>query len=520
MKNTTRFFRFTIEKKLLLLISNAIVGILAISFFLLYTEKEVVLKERQSSVQQAVETAYGVLEYYESRAAKNELSLQEAQRQAMNTIRGMRYSGSEYFWINDMKPTMLMHPIKPALDNTDIAENKDATGKQLFVDMVNTVKKDGAGFEWYRWPKPGSEAPVAKVSYIKGFAPWGWVIGSGVYIDTVEAMMWHRIKTVMLVVGVLGLALLVGGLWVARSVTHPIGIAVAVAQRVAQGDLTSDIQVQSNDEVGQLMQALKDMNENLVQIVTSVYDSTGTISTASSEIASGNFDLSSRTEQQASSLEETASAMEELTSTVRQNADNAHQANKLAQSASEVALRGGKAVAQVIETMDTINDSSKKIVDIIGVIDDIAFQTNILSLNAAVEAARAGEQGKGFAVVATEVRSLAQRSAMAAKEIKELINESVSNVNVGSKLVEKAGMTMQDVVGSVRQVTSIMADISAASQEQSTGIEQINHAISQMDQVTQQNAALVEQAAAAAASLQEQAQQLSKEVNVFTLLLE
>jgi methyl-accepting chemotaxis protein len=305
--------------------------------------------------------------------------------------------------------------------------------------------------------------------------------------------------------------------WLVRSIIHPLNLAVTIAQTVASGDLTSHIVVTGKDETGQLLQALKDMNHSLVKIVTEVRGGTESIAEGSREIAIGNLDLSSRTEEQASSLQKTAAAMEELISTVQQNADNARQANQLAVSASEVALKGGTAVSQVIGTMTSINDSSKKIVDIIGVIDGIAFQTNILALNAAVEAARAGEQGRGFAVVATEVRNLAQRSAAAAKEIKGLIDDSVDKVATGTKLVEQAGSTMQEIVESVTRVTDVVSEITSASTEQTSGIEQINQAIMQMDQVTQQNAALVEEAAAAAASLQDQASNLAQAVSVFRL---
>lgn len=305
---------------------------------------------------------------------------------------------------------------------------------------------------------------------------------------------------------------------ITRSVIKPIQDAIRITEVVASGDLTTNIESHSHDETGQLMTALKTMSDSLVNIVRQVRSSTDSIATGSSEIAAGNMDLSSRTEQQASSLEETASSMEELTSTVRQNADNARQANQLAVTASEVATRGGSIVTQVVDTMGSINTSSKKIVDIIGVIDGIAFQTNILALNAAVEAARAGEQGRGFAVVASEVRSLAQRSAAAAKEIKELIGNSVEQVEIGTKLVDQAGATMMEVVESVKRVTDVVSEITAASQEQTSGLDQINIAITQMDQVTQQNAALVEEAASAAESLQNQASVLVDAVSVFKLV--
>jgi len=303
--------------------------------------------------------------------------------------------------------------------------------------------------------------------------------------------------------------------WLARSITGPINSAVLVAQTVAAGDLTQRIDVHSSDETGKLLQALKEMNDELATIVGQIRSGSDTIATASAQIASGNLDLSSRTEEQASSLEETASSMEELTSTVRQNADNARQASRLAETASGIAVKGGNAVSQVVETMDAIQESSKKMADIIGVIDGIAFQTNILALNAAVEAARAGEQGRGFAVVASEVRNLAQRSASAAREIKTLIDDSVSRVESGNKLVHEAGGTMQEVVSSIKRVNDIMGEITAASAEQSAGIEQVNQAITQMDTVTQQNAALVEEAAAAAESMQSQAKNLVQLVSVF-----
>jgi methyl-accepting chemotaxis protein len=300
-------------------------------------------------------------------------------------------------------------------------------------------------------------------------------------------------------------------------ITRPIREAVELAETVASGDLTRRIAATTKDETGALLRALGNMNDSLVSIVSQVRGGTDMIATASAEISAGNLDLSSRTEQQASALEETAASMEELTTTVRNNADNARQANQLSITASNVATQGGAVVGQVITTMGSINESARKIVDIIGVIDGIAFQTNILALNAAVEAARAGEQGRGFAVVASEVRTLAQRSAAAAKEIKELIGDSVNKVDAGAKLVDQAGATMEEVVSSIRRVTDIMAEISTASQEQTGGIEQVNQAIGQMDEVTQQNAALVEESAAAAASMQDQAAKLAQVVGVFKL---
>lgn len=340
--------------------------------------------------------------------------------------------------------------------------------------------------------------------------------GNQAYQDAIS--IYHSARLWILIVlaasVVLGMVL---AFWIARIVARPLGYAVKVAQTVAAGDLTSHIEVRSKDETGMLMEALQHMNNSLVKVVSEVRHGTTEIRHAATEIAEGNLDLSNRTENQASSLEETASSMEEITSTVQHNADNARQAKQLSHTASEIAQRGGQVVSQVVETMGSINESSKKIVDIIAVIDGIAFQTNILALNAAVEAARAGEQGRGFAVVASEVRNLAQRSAQAAKEIKTLINDSVDKVGQGSELVDQAGVTMSEVVDSVRRVSDIISEITAAGMEQSTGISQINDAVTEMDTLTQQNAALVEEAAAAAASLQKQAEHLSDVVGVFKL---
>jgi methyl-accepting chemotaxis protein len=315
----------------------------------------------------------------------------------------------------------------------------------------------------------------------------------------------------------LGFAIMLG-LWLAAEVARPVHEAVLVARRVAGGDLRMRAGAdETGDEAGQLMKAMREMTDKLVSMIVNVRSGTELISSASGEIATASMDLSARTEQQAASLEETASSMEELTATVKQNAEHAHQANKLAVSASEVAVKGGEVVAEVVGTMASINDSSKRIAEIIGVIDGIAFQTNILALNAAVEAARAGEQGRGFAVVASEVRSLAQRSAAAAKEIKALIDDSVEKVTAGTLLADKAGNTMNEVVTSVKRVTDIIGEIADASAEQTAGIEQVNQAISAMDQATQQNAALVEESAAASATMREQAGGLARVVATFVL---
>jgi methyl-accepting chemotaxis protein len=417
----------------------------------------------------------------------------------------------------------LLGKVKELLASDDERKLYDATielrnAYQKAKSAVGDIRKtgdDAAAEATYRDKfLPAAEAYKNKVAELLAYQRKA-IDDTARAIDDANA----RSNTLLLILTVLMVAIGSLAAWIiSRSITAPLKSAIDIAATVARGDLTTRFDgPTSRSEIGELMTALKGMNDSLRNVVHQVQMGTKTIATASNEIATGNMDLSQRTEEQASSLEETASSMEELTSTVRQNAENARQANQLAHAASDVAERGGSIVGQVVNTMGTINDSSRKIFDIISVIDGIAFQTNILALNAAVEAARAGEQGRGFAVVASEVRNLAQRSAAAAKEIKELIGNSVEQVDIGSKLVQQAGSTMNEVVDSVRRVTDIMGEITSASSEQSIGIDQVNTAITQMDQVTQQNAALVEEAAAAAASMQEQAERLADVASSFKL---
>ncbi|MFZ4625080.1 MAG: methyl-accepting chemotaxis protein [Rhodoferax sp.] len=510
----------SVARRLGLMTLSAVLGIIILASIFLISERRLILEERQNGVKQLVEIGYDMLMHSQKMVADGKVSEADAKQRAISVIGALRYGNGEYFWINDMHPKMVMHPIKPELNGKDLTDNKDPNGKFLFRAFVETVKTSGSGYVPYMWPKPGSPDPVPKISYVKGFAPWGWVIGSGVYIDTVDAVMVQRaigfaVGTLILVVAMLAI-----GFLISRGILRQLGgeptYAAEITQRIADGDLSVAIAV-PHPEQASLLQALAVMRDKFARIVGQVRQGSEGVATASAEIAQGNNDLSMRTENQASALQQTAASMEQLSATVKQNADHAAHANQLALNASTVAVQGGAVVAQVVDTMKGINASSRKIADIIGVIDGIAFQTNILALNAAVEAARAGEQGRGFAVVASEVRSLAGRSADAAKEIKTLINDSVSRVEQGSALVDQAGTTMNEVVNSIRQVTEIMGEISAASGEQSAGVAQIGNAVTEMDQVTQQNAALVEQMAAAAGSLKSQAHDLVQVVAVFKL---
>ncbi|MBL8301181.1 MAG: HAMP domain-containing protein, partial [Ideonella sp.] len=404
------------------------------------------------------------------------------------------------------------------------------TGKALFADIGNKRKayieaREEVFAALKNADQPAAEALLASkmlpasTSYLDSMAKLQTFQDTRAkeVIDEVEAGL-TRAELVLGVLFAVSLGLGIGMAWViTRSVTGPVGEAVRVAETIATNDLSREIDDHRKDELGDLLRALGKMQSSLRGVVSQVRSASSNISTASAEIATGNQDLSARTEQTASNLQQTASSMEQLTGTVKQSADSARQANQLASSAAEVAARGGQVVSQVVSTMDEINASSKKIADIIGVIDGIAFQTNILALNAAVEAARAGEQGRGFAVVASEVRSLAGRSAEAAKEIKSLIGASVDRVDAGSKLVADAGRTMQEIVGSVQRVSDIIGEITAAAAEQSDGIGQVNTAVTQLDQMTQQNAALVEQSAAAAESLKDQANRLVGVIGGFRL---
>ena len=491
--------------------------ILGVLFYILPFMERHLMDEKNQATKGVVDTAASLIENYIQDAKEGMITVDEAKGRALDNIKDMRYHGDEYFWVNDLEPKILAHGVKPELVGKNASDIKDPHGKQIFVEFAKVAKEKGAGIVEYQWAKPGASLPVDKVSYVKLIKEWDWVVGSGIYVDDVKTevakMRWQILSATL----ILALVVFVFAWVVARRIKGALDKAIAVSQQIAAGDLTVKIEIDSQDETGQLLESLKEMNEGLARIVGEVRTGADSIATATEQIAAGNTDLSQRTEEQAAALEETASSMEELTSTVKQNADNAQQANQLAISASGVAVKGGDVINKVVYTMKSITDSSRKISDIIGVIDGIAFQTNILALNAAVEAARAGEQGRGFAVVAAEVRSLAQRSAAAAKEIKTLIEDSVNKVQDGSKLVEEAGHTTQEIVTSIKRVTDIMAEISAASLEQSSGIEQVNTAITQMDDVTQQNAALVEEAAAAAESLEEQAQQMVQVVTRFRL---
>ncbi|CAH0188744.1 Methyl-accepting chemotaxis protein III [Massilia sp. Bi118] len=433
-----------------------------------------------------------------------------------DSIRSMKVGETGYFYVLNAAPgknygTLIVHPSK---EGKSILDDRDAAGRAYVRDILDSKE----GLTTYAIQNPGDASARSRVVAYTLFKDWNWLIAGGTYEDEIVQQA-VELRNRAILSGLIALAIfaVILSAVMKRAVTRPLGAARDAAVRMAQGDLTVTLDAGRRDEIGRLAAAMNEIGKGLSNVVGQVRSGAEQILNASNEISSGNLDLSARTEQQAATLAVTANSMQDLTETVRQNAGDAHQANQLAVNTSMVAQEGGRMVSQVIERMEAIKQSSGRIADIIGVIDGIAFQTNILALNAAVEAARAGEQGRGFAVVASEVRNLAQRSAAAAKEIKALIQASGAEVDAGSRLVQEAGTTMAEVLDSAEQVTGIMGRISAASSEQTGGIENINRAIGEMDQVTQHNAALVEEASAAAQAMQEQAEQLARAVRLFKL---
>ncbi len=502
-----------LRTRILWLCAATLLGLVVLSAVALTTLYQSMMKERTAQLSNLVVLAHAAAQKAYDQEKSGALSTEDAQKEAKRSI-GSFVDKDKYFFVRGF--TNDVNYVHPNPKRIGIVDEKG--GKEAGVRYRAALQGKTIGTVIAKGTRPGAKDEVEKLYAIIKFEPWDWTIGFGDYIDDIDHAFWRETAILLSIGAVLMLVIALMAWRMLRTLVHQLGgepqYAAEVVTQIAEGNLAVEVVTLPGDETS-ILHAIRAMRDNLAHLVRQVRDSTDSINTASAEIAAGNGDLSGRTESQASALQETAASMEQLTSTVQQNAENARRADQLARTASDMAVRGGDVVQQVVGTMGSIDQSSRKIVDIISVIDGIAFQTNILALNAAVEAARAGEQGRGFAVVASEVRSLAQRSAAAAKEIKGLIDDSVAKVGVGTQLVEQAGSTMRDVVEGVKNVTTMVAEISAASGEQSAGIAQVNQAISQMDQGTQQNAALVEEALAAAQSLSQQAVALSQTVGQF-----
>jgi len=586
----------TIGGRINLLALVTVVGLLVVTALALFRLDAVMRDDIADRTKKSVEIAHSVVAYYQGEEAAGRMSRDQAQTAAKAAVGAMRYGQDDYFWINDMHPTMVMHPMKPALNGKDLSENKDADGVLMFKEFVAVVQKDGEGFVEYQWAKPNQDGASPKISYVKGFAPWGWVIGSGVYTDQIAAAVGKSALALgsmaLLVLLVVGAA----GWFIGRSVSGPVVALERRMRGLAEGDTASEIPgVARGDEIGKMALALatfrdaaiekarlaaealsqRSMSEQeraareaekaaeaeadrvtiealgrglaamadgdltyridtefapkaaqlksdfnaaiaqLQQAVSVVVANIAGIRSGAGEISQAADDLSRRTEQQAAGLEETAAALDEITATVNKTASGARQASDVVQAAKGDAETSGVIVRDAVQAMQAIEGSSEQISQIIGVIDEIAFQTNLLALNAGVEAARAGEAGRGFAVVASEVRALAQRSAEAAKEIKTLISTSSTQVGSGVKLVGQTGEALQRIVDRVAEIDGLVSEIAASAQEQAIGLAEVNTAVNQMDQVTQQNAAMVEQSTAASHSLAQEAQSLQASVARF-----
>ena len=425
-----------------------------------------------------VESVWGILDYYAKQAKAKAMSVEEAKKRAMESVKGLRYDKDEYFWINDTEPRMVMHPIKPEMDGTSLAENKDPHGKRLFVAFVDVCRKNGEGFVDYMWPKPGSPKPEPKISFVKLFPEWGWIIGSGVYLDDVEKEVSLILYMIFGAAGAIGAGSLVLAYWMARSISRPIN-------RIIEG-----------------------LNDGAEQMAS-----------GSTQVASASQSLAEGASEQAAGLEETSSSIEEMASMTKNNAENAGQANTLMVDTGKVVEGANQAMGELNKSMNEISLASEETSKIIKTIDEIAFQTNLLALNAAVEAARAGEAGAGFAVVADEVRNLAMRAAEAAKNTANLIEGTVKKVKNGSEIVTRTNEAFVKVVQGSKKVEGLVAEISAASQEQAQGVTQVNKAMAEMDKVTQSNAANAEESAAAAQEMSAQAEQMRAYVQEMNALV-
>ena len=491
----------TIAAKLRFVLAAAAVALAALVWQSVRVLERRMLEEREAKIRAAVETMYALVGEYERLASDGRMARDAAQRAAIEAIRATRYEGREYFWVNDLHPRMVVHPARPELEGKDLSDEVDPTGKRLFIAFVETARRDGAGYVPYLWPKPGSSAPVRKVSYVKLFAPWGWVIGSGVYLDDLDAAA--RQETRRLVgsaVAILALLLAGTGL-LTRRITTSLRQAVAAAERLSEGDLRARVAVSGGDEIGQLQAAMARMTEQLATVIGEVRAGADTVAGASTQVSSAAQVVSTGTSEQAASVEETTASVEEMSASIAQNAETARRTDGVATDGAAKAEQGGKAVAETTAAMRAIAER-------ISIVEEIAYQTNLLALNAAIEAARAGEHGRGFAVVAAEVRKLAERAQGAAKDIGALAATSLAVAD------RSAGMIAELVPG-IRKTADLVQEVAAASAEQSASVSQVVKAMGVVDQATQRNASAAEELTSTAEELAAQAAALQAIVGYF-----
>jgi len=512
--------RLNFKQKLWLPLVVSLLALLAVSVSAAWLSRETRIEERKHDLVNVGHVGLSIVKQYAALAASGALSETEARKQALERLRDIRYGEDGYFLVLDSKPRMIMHAMKPATDGKDLAGVEDADGRHHYVTFAAVAQAPEGGFVDYVFPHPGNppSAAVDKIGYVVRYAPWDWIIATGAYVDDIDAAFRRSLYMLGAVVG--AVALLVSALvaFTNRSIQRTVGgdptYVAQVAGEISKGNLVIPIELRSGDDYS-LLHTMRQMRDALAGTIAQISGAADKVATGAREIAQGNTDLSARTESQAASLEETAASMEQMTAMVRQTSESAQTASQLTASAEQIVMQGGQMAAEAVTTMQEISTESHKMVEIIAVIEGIAFQTNILALNAAVEAARAGEEGRGFAVVAGEVRTLAQRSASAAKEIRALISRAAGRVENGVELVGKTGTTIHAASDAIAKLSGVMRDIAAAAAEQSAGIDQVGDAVSQMDSVTQQNAALVEQAAAVAQTLTEQARLLEASIHTF-----
>lgn len=531
-----------IHHKLTVLVMTCLMTIVALAVVTLMQNKSNMMEDRKAKTQDLVESAHSIVSNYYEAYQAGEMTEQEAQSAALKTLEGMRYDGKNYFWVNDMEPRMVMHPFNKDLNGKSLVDYADPNGVRLFVEMAQVVKAQEKGFVNYSWQKADDTKLSPKISFVKGFAPWGWIVGSGIYIDDVDAEFYA--SAVKFLIAIVVIILVLGALayWISRTITKPLAMAVNVAEQLAVGDMNVLIEIRSQDETGKLLQAMQKMvasmkivsnaamqiadgdltvnveqrsaNDELLialnsmtgklrDVVDNVQQAVTNVSSGSQAMSVSSEEMSQGASEQAAAAEEASSSIEQMTANIRQNADNAQQTEKIAIQSAIDAEEGGKAVSATVVAMQDIAGK-------ITIIEEIARQTNLLALNAAIEAARAGEQGKGFAVVAAEVRKLAERSQIAAGEINELSSTTVA-------VTQNAGRLLDKMVPNIRKTAELVQEISASSREQDAGADQINKSIQQLDTVIQQNAASSEEMASTAEELSSQSEQLQEMIGFFNV---